>query len=109
MIKDKYIEPFLTKEGQRDIMFTNRLSSELIIKYLKNLSDEEIAKLGNALAWLYPKDILTAFIRNDKSNKYYGFVNDFRREYNISNRFTMEDKHAGIKLVNEIKQQKSCS
>jgi len=102
MIKDKYIKPLLSKEGQREVLFTHGLKAENIIEYLQSLSDDKISELGNALAWLYPSYILRAFLSDDKNNKYYDFASDFRKDYNISSKFTMKDKHLGISLVKEL-------
>lgn len=104
MIKDKYIKPLLSKEGQREVLFTHGLKAENIIEYLQSLSDDKISELGNALAWLYPSYILRAFLSDDKNNKYYDFANDFRKEYNISSKFTMKDKNLGIRIVRELSQ-----
>lgn len=107
MIKDKYIKPLLSKEGQREVLFTHGLKAENIIEYLQSLSDDKISELGNALAWLYPSYILRAFLSDDKNNKYYDFASDFRKDYNISSKFTMKDKHLGISLVKELSLSKN--
>ncbi len=43
MIKDKYIKPLLSKEGQREVLFTHGLKAENIIEYLQSLSDDKIS------------------------------------------------------------------
>lgn len=107
MIKDKYLGPFLSKEGEREMVLTHGIRSKYIVEFMRSLSDEEISDYGNALVWLYPPRILEAFIENDPSNEFYNFAMDFRRDYKISKEFTMVDKHMGIKLIKKIKRDKN--
>lgn len=105
MIKNKYIEPFLTEEGKRSVILSYGLKPEWIVEYLQGLTDSEITELGNALAWVYPPEVLKAFIENKKISKHYDFVEDFRKEYDIPSEFSVEDKHMGIKIFKKIEQE----
>lgn len=105
MIKNKYIEPFSTEEGKRSVILSYGLKPEWIVEYLQGLTDAEITELGNALVWVYPPEILKAFIENEKDTKYYDFVEDFRKEYGIPSECSVEDKHMGIKIFRNIEQE----
>ena len=38
MIKDKYLEPFLSKEGEREIVLTHGIRSKYIVEFLRFLT-----------------------------------------------------------------------
>lgn len=100
MIKDKYLEIFFNPPNSSDE--SSFLPRSTIVIFLKTFSDEQITKLGNSIFWLYPQKIFKQISNQRNKNIDYSFVDEFRREYNISNKYTIQEKIIGARLRKKL-------
>lgn len=101
MIKEEFLKPFKLKKCET--MFN--ISPDVCIFFLRSMSKEQISKLGNSLRVLFPRKPIN-YQRQFSNNKDFcdnwDFVNEFRKEYNISNKYTLKDKGIGLKLASSL-------
>lgn len=91
MIKDKYLKTLINAtEDEKKEMRIQLRPVELRINFLKTMSDEQITRLGNMLAYFFPKKYTEQFLVGNNaitSIEDTTFAEDFRKDYNISNKF----------------------
>ncbi len=99
-MKKKFLIPFEKELHSSDFLMP--IKKENCIKFLNNLTDDEIKKYGNALFFIYPNEIRKQIgnARDDKMDR--TFVDDFRQEYGLSDRMTTTDKINGRLLLIKV-------
>ena len=100
MIKDKYLEPFYKKNINLDIYIEKNIKVEDIINFLKKMDEEDIKKIGNSIAFLYPKEIMYQFTDDKYAVK--TFANVFRADYKLKDDYNLTVKHIGLALIKNL-------
>lgn len=90
MIKDIYLKCFDTEDLP---MFA--ISKKTCISFLKRLNDDDIKKIGNSIFWIFPSKIFEQKANIRKKEIDYSFVDTFRKDYNIPDKYTTQDKVRG--------------
>lgn len=103
MIKQRFLKPFNDSLQVKAELALSGLDATRCINFLKSATDEQIAKIGWGLLYIYPEEIRKQFGNRKLNEIDYSFSNDFRETYSLEEKFTSIDKSTGTKLVQLLK------